>query len=64
MHQTEGDVKVGAGGEQAVMANPVYFDTRDGCTWLGTGTGAMHLFFTDQTDPSDTRIPPPPCVHR
>lgn len=37
------------------MANPVYFDTRDGCTWLGAGMGAMYLFFTDQTDPSDTR---------
>ena len=47
-----------------LMANPVDCDTRDGCTWLGAGMGAMHLFFTDQTDPSDTRIPPPPCVHR
>ncbi len=46
------------------ICNPVNFDTRDGCTWLGAGMGAMHLFFTDQTDPSDTRIPPPPCVHR
>ena len=25
-------------------ANPVYFDTRDGCTRLGAGLGAMHLF--------------------
>ena len=50
--------------ESALLANPVDFDTRDGCTWLGAGMGAMHLFFTDQTDPSDTRIPPPPCVHR
>ena len=24
------------------MANPVYFDTRDGCTRLGAGMGALH----------------------
>ena len=46
------------------VANPVDYDTMGGCTRFGAGMGAMHLFFTDQTDPSDTRIPPPPCVHR
>lgn len=25
-----------------VMANPVDYDTRDGCTMLGAGMGAMH----------------------
>ena len=26
-----------------LMANPVDYDTRDGCTRLGAGAGAMHL---------------------
>jgi len=29
----------------AYLANPVDYDTRDGCTWLGAGMGAMHLFY-------------------
>ena len=32
--------------ESAVLANPVDYDTRDGCTLLGAVMGALHPMLT------------------